>query len=228
MARKLLWREYPTDQRGTYFKRFWGATDDIAPIPGFDNAALGTHVLGGAEPHIVLLVRGELLRRYPNAIVYAVPAKNATPLTFDDTRIIMPIFRGSLNPDFTFVGFPMTEKDARLGIPALNEDYWFVIAEHPTEPRFGLHNPQWTTPLPTPTSPDGVTWAHVAHTPAELTALAYAPTSAAFPPLQGARLGPAPISVLYGQDAAAQAHVTFRNPVRVALHALDVLGPEHA
>ena len=22
-SRELLWREYPTDQRGTYFKRFW-------------------------------------------------------------------------------------------------------------------------------------------------------------------------------------------------------------
>lgn len=231
MARKLLWREYPTDQRGTYFKRFWGGTDDIGPIPAFDNAALGTHVAGGAEPHLVLLVRGELLRRYPNAIVYAVPAKSgSTPPEFDDNGIIMPIFRGSLRPDYTFIGFPMTEKQTRRGIPALNQDYWFVVAEHPTEPRFGLHNPQWTTPLATPRSPDDVTWAHVARTEKDLAALAYAPTSAAFGPLQGARLGPDPgaLGVFYGQDAAGQAHVTFRNPVRVALHALDVLGPEHA
>ncbi|MGO9999039.1 MAG: hypothetical protein ACLPKW_15045, partial [Acetobacteraceae bacterium] len=23
VARKLLWREYPTDQRGSYFRQFW-------------------------------------------------------------------------------------------------------------------------------------------------------------------------------------------------------------
>ncbi|MCK4375466.1 MAG: hypothetical protein KAX19_09060, partial [Candidatus Brocadiae bacterium] len=28
MARELLWREYPTDQRGTYFRQFW----DVAEV----------------------------------------------------------------------------------------------------------------------------------------------------------------------------------------------------
>ena len=230
MARKLLWREYPTDQRGTYFKRFWGETDDIVPIPGFDpNTGLGTHVAGGAQPHLVLLVRGELLRRYPSAIVYAMPARGGQEKpVFDEARIIRPIFRGSLKPDVTFVGFPLTEAQVRAGIPnsdpTLAEEYWFFIAEHPTEPRFGLHNPQWDLPIATPTSPDDVTWAHVARTPVELATLAYAPTSAPFAPLAGAHLGPAPIDVRYGQDAGAQAHITYRNPVRVAMHANDVLG----
>ena len=26
-ARKLLWREYPTDQRGSYFRQFWSVGD---------------------------------------------------------------------------------------------------------------------------------------------------------------------------------------------------------
>ena len=26
MGRELLWRGYPTDQRGTYFRQFWDAT----------------------------------------------------------------------------------------------------------------------------------------------------------------------------------------------------------
>ena len=26
MARELLWREYPTDQRGSYFRQFWDAS----------------------------------------------------------------------------------------------------------------------------------------------------------------------------------------------------------
>ena len=28
-ARELLWREYPTDQRGSYFRQFW----DVARLP---------------------------------------------------------------------------------------------------------------------------------------------------------------------------------------------------
>ena len=39
------------------------------------SARLGTQLVGAElEGSLVLLVRGELLRRYPNAVVYAVPA----------------------------------------------------------------------------------------------------------------------------------------------------------
>ena len=31
MARELLWRGYPTDQRGTYFQQFW---DTRSAVPG--------------------------------------------------------------------------------------------------------------------------------------------------------------------------------------------------
>ena len=35
-ARKLLWREYPTDQRGSYFRQFWDPgtyhdSEDLSP-----------------------------------------------------------------------------------------------------------------------------------------------------------------------------------------------------
>ena len=45
MMRELLWREYPTDQRGTPFHRFWGRLgeqpDDIGPVHGFSGALDG-------------------------------------------------------------------------------------------------------------------------------------------------------------------------------------------
>lgn len=31
MARELLWREYPTDQRGSYFRQFWSVKDTLFP-----------------------------------------------------------------------------------------------------------------------------------------------------------------------------------------------------
>ena len=74
MGRELLWRGYDTDQRGTYFFRFWDAFNDelAAPIHAFGSTALGTH-LGGASAgsRVVLVIRGELLRRYPDAIIAA-------------------------------------------------------------------------------------------------------------------------------------------------------------
>ena len=99
MARELLWREYPTDQRGTYFRQFWDvrgkvpppATDaeietskDILPIHTWrgdeelgDNLLLGTSPdpnTASPQPDIVVIIRGELLRRYPNTVIYMAEA----------------------------------------------------------------------------------------------------------------------------------------------------------
>jgi len=93
MARELLWREYPTDQRGSYFRQFWEAqgyhdTDNLNPeelkeklrdIPPIHTwlkrSDLGDHdhreVPGENEEEVVLVIRGELLKKYPNAIIYA-------------------------------------------------------------------------------------------------------------------------------------------------------------
>jgi len=91
MNRELLWREYPTDQRGTTFRQFWdprtelprpgeSAADrrerlyDITPIHLWDKAsALGTHDNRDIEQEeeLVLVIRGEVLKKYPNAAVYA-------------------------------------------------------------------------------------------------------------------------------------------------------------
>ena len=77
MGRELLWRNYPTDQRGTYFRQFWDtSTDneqpDIDMINEWGDRPLGQNA--GAGEQLVLLLRGELLRRYPNSVIYAVAA----------------------------------------------------------------------------------------------------------------------------------------------------------
>jgi hypothetical protein len=104
-ARELLWREYPTDQRGSSFRQFWDVqsffdtsnADDEAlreslrDIPALHewslSSALGDHDHREAgrenEEELVLVIRGELLKRYPNAVVYAHRAcwqrKSVTP-----------------------------------------------------------------------------------------------------------------------------------------------------
>jgi hypothetical protein len=92
-ARELLWREYPTDQRCSTFRQFWDVRSffntanlddealkeslrDIPPLHVWPKASkLGSHDHREQgrdnEEELVLVIRGELLKRYPNAVIYA-------------------------------------------------------------------------------------------------------------------------------------------------------------
>ncbi|MGO9838244.1 MAG: hypothetical protein ACLP1X_29030 [Polyangiaceae bacterium] len=172
MARQLLWNGYPTDQRGSYFRQFWDvsayvpqATDptdpaalaellkDIPPINTWPlPVPLGDHQNRGdiVPNNLVLLVRGELFKRYPNAIVYAGKAKRASDgtLELDETDERYPLFRGTLSPDMTFLGFNLSEADAYGGTVASPDGFFFVFQEQPSEPRFGLEPTPDVTPVP--------------------------------------------------------------------------------
>ena len=123
MGRELLWR-IPTDLTATFFDRFWNAAS--APGRAPDIAAIatwGTRILGGdqvADERFVLLVRSELLLRYPDAIVYA----NKQDQTSD------PIFTGGFQPDVRYFGFD-------IGVSEI-QGWSIVIQEHPSAPRFGV------------------------------------------------------------------------------------------
>jgi len=162
MARQLLWNAYPTDQRGSYFRQFWDVnayvpqpsdpTDpaklaellkDIPPINTWPlNVALGQHPnrTDIVTDNVVLLVRGELFKRYPNAIIYAGKAKKSADGTrvLDETDERYPIFRGTLPDDITFIGFNLSVDDARGGTAQSPDGFFFVFQQQPSEPRFGL------------------------------------------------------------------------------------------
>ncbi|MFC3552158.1 hypothetical protein ACFOLC_14225 [Lysobacter cavernae] len=146
MGRELLWRGYPTDQRGTPFRQFWKRLDgqlDIEPIHRWTYwTPIGGQGAASAEQKewLVLLIRGELLKRFPNTVIYArrkspageklgVPEEFAAGTTLQDL-IRNPVFFGTLPPDITFVGFPIP--------PGEREAWCFVIEEQMTEPRFGF------------------------------------------------------------------------------------------
>lgn len=140
MGRELLWRNYPTDQRGTYFKRFWDAEQDelTGPIHRFSAQPLGAHMaIGGtASPGfrpVVLVVRGAIVRRYPEAVIAAVRASaEAFPPAFVEGSDAEILFHAHLKPDYLLVGFKLSAEQVRSG------NWWFLLAEHPTAPRFGM------------------------------------------------------------------------------------------
>ncbi|MGH9937783.1 MAG: hypothetical protein ACREAM_16170, partial [Blastocatellia bacterium] len=194
-ARELLWREYPTDQRGSCFRQFWdtrGYLDseglpqeelkeklrDIPPLHRWlKSSKLGDHdhrEEGGAkEEEVALVIRGELLKKYPNTVVYAHRARwqrNPEPNgPIDNTKerrleellgaemdnpprgkIRTPLYEAKVEPDIFFFGFDLTVGKARGGSgenPNDDPGWFFVLKERPGEPRFGLDTKKSDTDL---------------------------------------------------------------------------------
>ena len=174
MNRELLWRGFPTDLRGTPFQRFWGRKqylplgvevllNDMEPMHQWKKQPLGKRTDENmVDPNrIALLVRGQLLRRYPNTAVYAwkkrtTPAAdpeedptqlmkdaNGNPLNAD--AIQTPVFSGFIPPDITFFGFDIDKEDVAK--------WCFVLEEQMSEPRFGFDVPVIPPGQPQGTAP---------------------------------------------------------------------------
>lgn len=198
MARELLWRGFPTDQQGTYFRHFWGfdagnaATSDIDDLRKNLGRALGTPPANAPADEFVLLLRSSLLRRYPNAIIYLTPALTSASST--PPPDIFPIFNGAMEPDVNFFGFPLTPA-AAIGSGS-NPGYFVVIQEHPTEPRFGLD-----------ANAVGTTLGSKSH-------LVIGTQPPAGVPLKGH---------IWGKNSAHMAEITRRLPVRITIHASQLV-----
>jgi hypothetical protein len=140
MARELLWREFPTDQRGTYFSSFWtGAAELVADLheAPWRQGALRSHLDPRLDGQLVFLVRGDLIRRYPGVVAHAARQDgedaNGVP-SFNAASPVETLFHVLLPPNVLLVGFALTK--ARIATPG--EKWWFTLSENPTEPRFGL------------------------------------------------------------------------------------------
>jgi hypothetical protein len=228
-ARELLWRQYPTDGRGTYFSSFWTTGSELVnDIDAFSGQQpLGGHVAAVLLGRLVLLVRGELARRYPGLIANAVQHSSlddGRPLFGAGPAVATTLFQVNLQPDLLLVGFDLTraqvdeaDTDPAGPIPGTGA-YWFLLAENPTEPRFGLHE---GNPIFGPR--DDVTWS------------ALLPPSATFlrpgvPANISIEDGPPPpplpavvVPVPWGEDAAKVAHILYNPPSRAAFRAATML-----
>ncbi|HEU0294578.1 MAG TPA: hypothetical protein VFR47_17695 [Anaerolineales bacterium] len=250
MGRELLWREFPTDQRGSYFRQFWDVrgripsprtpeereqVKDIPEIHAWKSENdLGENLTGGSpEGRLVLLVRGELLRRFPTAMIYACRAQfkvgddgRPTPERELTAEEKYPLFRGTLDPDVTFIGFDLNEDEARGDPdPANGQPGWFlVIQEQPTEPRFGLDvATDFADTLPPLTRWNDLSWGHLAADQTAFDALTHIRLGQALPDTSGVQQPP---GVAWGENAAHMAFITLQKPVRIGIHADDMLPAE--
>lgn len=238
-SRELLWHAVPALLTGTFFARFWDQLDasgnplpDITDIAGWTTgSALGTHAANATSgDDAVLLIRGELVRRFPHATIYAAPAVTTSSgsRTVDLTQRIDPLFSGTLGGDSIFIGFPFTVQSA-MSAPGSPGKY-FVFQEHPMAPRFGL-NLDIGTPSSfgqPPADWRDLSWSETVEDQASFEALTYLDASSASP-LWGVSLtdtaGASTPTHRWGFSPAHMAHICFRPPVLIAIHADELLAP---
>lgn len=133
MARELLWRGFPTDQRGTVFDSFWRADDRaVPPLHGW-SGALGTHLKPSQAALTVLVLRGQLVRRFPRATIY-LHARDAATMQPKTGQLaagdrVLPSFDRLLEPDTRLVGFAIATDAVAT--------YYLVFQEEPQTLRFG-------------------------------------------------------------------------------------------
>ena len=275
-ARELLWREYPTDQRGSYFRQFWdvrsvinseGRSEDALREQLYDipelhtwlpESDLGQHnhraPTGDQDAQAVLVIRGELLKKYPTAVIYAHRAdwarnpdgsidfsepRELVPLTPAEEeqpprdKVRSPLYEAKADPDIYFFGFDLTIPEVKGGTGEPPDDdpgWFFVIKERPGEPRFGLDLEREGALEVF----DDLTWddALPGATPGQflpatsLAAVALAPLPTGDP--EGKQ--PQQDDDLQVDPApissARWAYLLFRAPVMVAIHASEMLGTD--
>lgn len=257
MSRELLWREFPSDQRGTYFRQFWDVSDnimeddqekkyDIKKIPDWATQ-LGTHsprILTNPtdSPYLVLLIRGDLLKKYPNTQVYAqkaafkVPADPAAPRELADDsnpdNIKVPAFMAELDPDIYLFGFDIDIDEAKGFIPdgdggTPDPGWFFVLRERPGQINFGLDD--WTPendgvsdlPESDPTDWNDLSWEHLTSP----SGLANYQINTGHSFANGTGGVDAPIAE-WGHNSADMAYILYQNPVIFARHAQEMLPEE--
>lgn len=112
MGRELMWREYPTDQRGSYFRKFWQQTQlpeknkleesyyDVNDLDKWGKP-LGKNHKEGKGGMLVLAIKGQLMQTYPDTEVF---------LDSLNGNRIDPVMTSWLTGDTYLVGFSGLKK----------------------------------------------------------------------------------------------------------------------
>ncbi|HWC25462.1 MAG TPA: hypothetical protein VG474_02660, partial [Solirubrobacteraceae bacterium] len=212
LAGELRWREYPTDLRGTPFARFWPrpeGEDDIPPIHTW-TGALGSHLASGAADLAVLLVRGSVVRRFPDMVVAAAPALDARTAVLDPAQWQAPAFVVRIDEQTAAYAFRHPDPASLRLPPDQAPGLFFVFQEHTYRIRFGFDAPGTT---PTLDFWDDLDWGDV---PQERGfALADRPLPTPPKDTTGAR---------WRHDAADVASIALQRPFRVLIHSHRLVG----
>lgn len=148
MGKELILNQFPLEQGATIFNHFWDPTTveegnvddlgnpqalrDICPLREFSK--LGTNQKGAVSGRVVLLLKGDLIRRYPQTEIFVLKTTQAFGDGSNQGEKIISVFRGNLGPDILAIGFPFSATDLKNR----QFEYYFILQEHQELPRFGL------------------------------------------------------------------------------------------
>jgi len=227
MSRELLWRGFPTDQRGSYFRKFWDSVSDsykdINEIHTW-NKNLGENGDGGNSGLLVLVIRGDLLKKYPTTVIYAQKADwdgnvNKNRVLKAGSVPVMPLFETKVEPDIYFFGFKLNEKDLIGQIDPkptkISDDpgWFFVLEERPGEPRFGFDSNV------TSSKKDwgDISWQDIKINEGKIITFDTGATTAFMKANDEVQASWPP------KDSAQAAYILYQQPVRMAVHASRLL-----
>ncbi|MEO0644663.1 MAG: hypothetical protein AAFZ17_00695 [Cyanobacteria bacterium J06650_10] len=170
LVAELRWRGLPIQRGCTPIRRFWDSADvqkqrPVDDISSLRNWSQPLGDMANAPPEVtgknlILVLKSELFRRFPDTLIYAVPAQgsqNSPDFTSPpDPSVregyVWPIFQGSAGPGTAFFGFPLTASQARA--------HWLVIEQAPIGLRF--RNVQAPQALSDPPPTSGAAYAEAA------------------------------------------------------------------
>lgn len=167
MMQTALFNALFINKRSTIFRYFWEAastpqqtTDPLNPVESLPDVEhihlwsneLGKNEAGGNVANLILCIKGDLIRRWPDTIIYTRKIEIETPAgdrhkffselneaaqaNFNENEIIEPIFRAQVSEDILCVGFPY-DIHAVQGAQKQGE-YYIILQENNDLPRLGL------------------------------------------------------------------------------------------
>jgi hypothetical protein len=207
---------------------------DIKPIRFWRSSALGKNdnwSVKSKKENLIIVVKGDLLRKFPNTVIYAV---DAVKKISNDSIVpglpeylnaelpapvpIFPLFSGSLPPDITFLGFPFDAEYAN-GNGDSTHGVYFVLEERVSEARFALDEFSGETIQDGADgiSKDELSWGYIPSQSDESLCIR-----------DGEYInGLTPTGNVEGKDwnssSAAVAWMTLQKPVRIAIHASQMI-----
>jgi len=191
---------------------------------------------------MVLVMRGDLLKKYPNTMVYAQQAAYSSPDPsqprklkggIDATQTKFPLFKAEIDPDITLLGFDLDKDEARgerienstTSTVGKNPGWFFIMKERPGQVRFGLDdfvNEQGDdTVMPTgiPSTWDDLSWEHLVSSKTDLLNyhISFSKTVTITNPAN---------QPVWNMNSADMAAILYQSPVLFARHAAEML-PEN-
>ena len=234
LGRELLWRGYPVDLRATFFRRFWNYVDtgtmDIDPLHDWgDDKTIAENMGMDDTTMTVVVVRGDIVRRYPTAHFFLQQAAYVKPderESIDGTEGEVepvegtetePDFLGSLGPDTVFFGFSELDSDDVRGNRP-NGDPGLLLRHRGAGRRAALRPRRGEAgalrPESEPKTWNGASWGHLVESQEALDALTHARADnerlVALEELHG---------TTWGYNAAHMARACWQRPFRMLIHA---------